>query len=389
LAYSRRQYLCFTESQDFATTIGQHVKAFEYLGGAAATCLYDNMKVVVARYEADLPIYNTRFLAFATHYGYRPLACRPRRPETKGKVERPFHYVEINLLNGRQFRSLEHLNEVTRQWLAEVADVRTHRQTQRRPIDLWAEEQPHLIPLPVHPYDVAEVVYRSVDCEGYIAYRQNQYSVPWRYVGQVLPVRITEGELIVYGRQIDEIARHRLLPRSETRQRRLDPTHRPADDRRQQYELLGRSFAEFGPVGERFLEGLLKAHRQGKAQGRKILALRAHYHHHDLAAALERALCYGAFSFQAIERILHVQAQPKTALETLADREKDRLDELLQDVSISPRATGDYQQLLFDEEAHGQEADQVSGEETDSRYPPQDPPGGLPDAEDSADGPAA
>jgi transposase len=25
LAYSRRQYLCFTESQDFATTIGQHV----------------------------------------------------------------------------------------------------------------------------------------------------------------------------------------------------------------------------------------------------------------------------------------------------------------------------------------------------------------------------
>ncbi len=83
LAYSRRQYLCFTESQDFATTIRQHVKAFEHLGGAAATCLYDNMKVVVARYESGLPVYNTRFLAFATHYGYRPLACRPRRPETK------------------------------------------------------------------------------------------------------------------------------------------------------------------------------------------------------------------------------------------------------------------------------------------------------------------
>jgi len=51
------------------------------------------MKVVVTRWEDDQPIYNTRFLSFATHYGYRPWACIPRRPETKGKVERQFHYT--------------------------------------------------------------------------------------------------------------------------------------------------------------------------------------------------------------------------------------------------------------------------------------------------------
>ena len=88
------------------------------------------MKVVVTRWEDDQPIYNTRFLSFATHYGYRPWACRPRRPQTKGKVERPFHYVEMSLLNGRSFRSLEHSNEVTRWWLANVADVRIHRTTE-------------------------------------------------------------------------------------------------------------------------------------------------------------------------------------------------------------------------------------------------------------------
>ena len=32
----------------------------------AATCLYDNMKVVVTGYDGDQPIYNTRFLAFVT-----------------------------------------------------------------------------------------------------------------------------------------------------------------------------------------------------------------------------------------------------------------------------------------------------------------------------------
>ena len=115
--------------------------------GAAATCLYDNMKVVVARYEDGEPIYNTRFLAFATHYGFRPVACRPRRPQTKGKVERPFSFIEKNLLSGREFRSLDHLNEVAAWWLAEVADVRIHRQTQRRPLDMHAEELPAPDPL--------------------------------------------------------------------------------------------------------------------------------------------------------------------------------------------------------------------------------------------------
>ena len=50
LGYSRRQYIHFTERQDFETTVRQHIAAFEHLGGVAATCLYDNMKVV-----AELP----------------------------------------------------------------------------------------------------------------------------------------------------------------------------------------------------------------------------------------------------------------------------------------------------------------------------------------------
>ncbi len=86
LGYSRRQYLRFVESQDFETTVREHIRAFEHLGGVAATCLYDNMKVVVSRYEEDEPIYNPRFLAFATHYGFRPWACQRQRPQTKGYV---------------------------------------------------------------------------------------------------------------------------------------------------------------------------------------------------------------------------------------------------------------------------------------------------------------
>ena len=83
-------------------------------------------------------------------------------------------------------------------WLAEVADVRIHRQTKARPVDRHAEEQPHLQPLPARPFDTAEVVYRTVDAEGFVVYRQNFYAAPWRLLGQTVAVRVTEDELIIY-----------------------------------------------------------------------------------------------------------------------------------------------------------------------------------------------
>ena len=41
--------------------------------------------------------------------------------------------------------------------LATTADLRIHQETQRRPIDLYPEEKPPLLPLPAHPYDAAQV----------------------------------------------------------------------------------------------------------------------------------------------------------------------------------------------------------------------------------------
>ena len=77
-------------------------------------------------------------------------------------MERPFYYVETNLLCGRDFRNLEQLNEVTAWWLAQRADVRVHSETGQRPVDRHAEELPYLLPLPAQPYDLAQVVYRHV-----------------------------------------------------------------------------------------------------------------------------------------------------------------------------------------------------------------------------------
>ena len=147
------------------------------------------------------------------------MGLSPVAASYQGKVERPFNFVETNLLNARTFRSLEHLNQVAAQWLETIADVRDHRTTKRRPIDLWEEEREHLRQLPDHPYEVTEVVYRMVNAEGMVQWRANWYPVPWHLIGRLLPVKATEGELIVYDHHIEECARHDLFPRSVTGQR--------------------------------------------------------------------------------------------------------------------------------------------------------------------------
>jgi hypothetical protein len=368
LSYSRRQYLCFTERQDSETTLRQHVRAFEYLDGVAASCLYDNFKVVVQRWEDGYPVYNTRFLAFAAHYGFRPSACRPRRPQTKGKVERAFYYAEKSLLNGRTFRSLEHLNEVTRWWLANVADVRVHRKTKKRPIDAYAEERPHLLPLPKHHYDTALVVYRVVRPEGWIDFRQNHYSVPWRYIGELLPVRVTEDELLVYNAQLDVVAKHALLARHVSGLTQTDPAHRPPRSQRVQIEQLQQRFAELGEVALRFLQGLLRRQRYGRHQAVRVLSLLRTWHREDVLAAMDRAVRYHAYSLNSLERILAVQATPKTPWPTFDEHSQQWLEDLSATDAVEPRHSGEYQQLLF-----GDQDEQDVEDETPRKPPAEDP----------------
>lgn len=368
LGYSRRQYLRFVESMNYETTVREHIRAFEHLGGVPAECLYDNQKVVVNCWEDDQPIYNGRFLSFAAHYGFRPVACRPRRPQTKGKVERPFHYVETSLLNGRTFHTLAHLNQTCDTWMSQTADVRCQRTTGQSPLERHALERPYLLPLPARPFEPMPVIYRCVGVEGWISYQRNNYSVPWKLIGQLLPLRATETELLIYDVQFKEIARQPLFPRTVTGQCCVQPAHRPGENTQERETLLRERFAELGPSARKFLEGLLQQ-RNGKNQAQGVLALLGTYRRKDWLAALERALSFGAFSRVAVERILATLAQPKSILETLAEQVQPPV---LPFDPVPPRAATEYQSLFNPEtDNNGQES--KDSDDTD-RPAPADPP---------------
>ena len=373
LGYSRRQYLRFVESMDLVTTLRHHVQAFHHLGGAARVCLYDNFKAVVLRHDADGVFYNPKFLAFATHYGFRPQACRVRRPQTKGKVERKFFYVETSLLNGRTFDTLEHLNEVTAWWLQNMADVRVLRDFKEAPLQRHQREQPHLLPLPRCDFDTALVVYRHVNVEGFITHRLNLYSVPWSYIGQVLPVRVTDNEVIIYSVRLEEIARHPLTPGTVTGVRQQTKSHHPAADPDQREQLLRQRFSELGPTAVQFLGGLFAQQIQGKLQAQQLLALLAHYRRDDVRAAFERAVRFGAFSLAAMRRILAATAKPRPLLEELADLQRESLDPLLRDNPVTPRPTSDYQHLLSSPDEESVDEKPIEEKPPDEQPPPDKP----------------
>jgi hypothetical protein len=177
-------------------------------------------------------------------------------------------------------------------------------------------------------------------------------------------VRVTENELIVYGPDVKEIARHELFPSGVTSQKRSVPEHSPGRDLRQKRELLEQRFAEFGPDGVLFFHELLRTRRHAKDEAVRVLRLLTIYRREDLASALERAVRYRAFSWSAVERIVATQAKPRSAMESLAIEAQEHLDEILRQTPLTPRSTAEYQPLL-EETVNGDEDEKDGGEDDD------------------------
>jgi hypothetical protein len=180
LGHSRMLWGRFVLHQDLQTLLRCHTAAFEALGGVPEQILYDRMRTVFNREDPETShiIYNRTLLAFASHYGYLPKACKAYRAKTKGKVERPFRYIREDFFLGRSFRHLDDLNGQFRQWLDQVANMRTHATTKRVVAEHFAEERPTLRPLTAGTFQAVLRLERRITRDGMVSVDGNLYSVP-------------------------------------------------------------------------------------------------------------------------------------------------------------------------------------------------------------------
>jgi transposase len=345
LRYSHRKYYGFYTAADLHALMDGHVQAFTVFGAVARKCKYDNQKTVVLRWEGRQPIYNLRFIDFAAYYEFQAEACRPYHPDDKPGVERSFYELEMSFFNGRTFRDLDDLKAQLAHWQATVCDVRVHKKDKRTPLELFEEERAHLLPLPIHHYDTARVIYRVCDTEGYVAWKGNRYGVPTEHVTDLLPVRVTQSEIVIYATDLSCVARHELHPPG-ARDDVPAPGHRPALRRGADLDLLRQAFRDLGEPAERFLQGVEAAQPRSAAyHARLVLHLRERFSTRDLVAALAHAVQFGAFDHRSIERILAARAAPRSLDEYVAEAMAKKLATVLGENDTEPRELQEYDQL--------------------------------------------
>ncbi|MGH8880403.1 MAG: IS21 family transposase, partial [Stackebrandtia sp.] len=171
-----------------------HVAAFAHLGGVPGRIRYDNLKPAVVRVLRGRDrAESERFIALRSHYGFDSFFCIPGKDgaHEKGGVEAEIgRFRRRHLVPVPDVASLAELSQLIA--AADVAD--DARVITGRPITVgaaFAAEAPQLIPLPAEPFDPARMLTARVDARARVCVRQCYYSVPARFAGRRLTVRLS------------------------------------------------------------------------------------------------------------------------------------------------------------------------------------------------------
>ena len=194
LSHSGRAFHMAFGNQAQESFLEGHVRAFEHFDGVPGMIRYDNLKPAVVRVLRGRDrTESERFIALRSQYGYDSFFCIPgvEGAHEKGGVEgeigrfRRRHLVPVPAVG-----SLAALNEL----IADADALDDGRVITGRPVTVgaaFAAETAQLLALPAEPSDPARLLQARVDNRSRVSVRQSFYSVPVRYVGRRLGVRLT------------------------------------------------------------------------------------------------------------------------------------------------------------------------------------------------------
>lgn len=280
-------------------------EAIAYFGGAAATCMIDNTHVVVAAGSGAAMIPAPEMAAFAERYGFVFKAHEKGDANRSARVEAPFWRIERGFLTGAQFSDWSELNQRARS-ACEAWNAKFSRKLHASRRELFAVEQPHLKPLPLHVPEVYQLYTRIVDAEGYVNVNRIRYSAPYRLIGRALEVRETLQRVDLY-EGARRVASHARVP-GPVDIRVTDPLHRPprgqGPSRHRQVapEELEMLKMEARVAG--YLQGLKQQIGDRRAPLRRLLSMLQDYPRAAFLAALEAAEHYRLFDLDRLERMV-------------------------------------------------------------------------------------
>ena len=193
LSYSRMHFVYFhPEPFTTGTAIKAHEYAFRYFGGRTQTIMYDQDRVFVVSENLGNIIFVPEFEEYVNTVGYSVVLCRPRDPQTKGKVECFVKYVKENFLEGRIFTGIDSLNSAALTWLDIEANGTYNYETKRIPREAFMEEAATLAKVPYRGNYANNI--RNVSSKYDVTYQGSRYGLPKDKVRVKEAVRIEEDE---------------------------------------------------------------------------------------------------------------------------------------------------------------------------------------------------
>lgn len=216
LSYSGRAvHLVYATASQEAFLEG-HVEAFTVLGGVPSVHIrYDNLKPAVKQVLFGRSrVEPARWASFKSWYQLSAFYCAPGEDgaHEKGGVEHEGgRFRRKHLVPPPAAEALAERNER----LAAIDVAEDARRIRRRPTSIgfdFEQEQARLRPLPAKDFDCGIDLMPTVARNSRITVRQGYYSVPAKFIGTEVRVRLRANELWVFdGRQV--VARHPRLTR--------------------------------------------------------------------------------------------------------------------------------------------------------------------------------
>ena len=199
LAYSRYLFLIFTLSQAMGSFLRCMDQALHFFGGLTLVDVFDNMKTVVLERTGHHVRFHPRFAEYARIRGFAIHACTPRRPTEKPYVERPIGTIRTRFWPGRHPTDLFDLNVQGTKWRDDIFNNLINEETGKVPSLVFKnEEQKLLKPVPEAFFDTDDLVSTGVSKTFRVDFDRNDYTVPWRLVGQSVLVRGNEQEVSIF-----------------------------------------------------------------------------------------------------------------------------------------------------------------------------------------------
>ena len=263
LSYSRMKYYAYSLTIGTEDVIRAIEEAIHFFGGAATELIFDNAKQMVIIHKKNGVVgYNEKFLLFCGLYGIEPSACQSYRARTKGKVEKPFYYIQEHLLRGLEVKGFSEFTDLLTKFTTH-SNARIHSALKQAPEERFLQEKEALTPIPsFEPTVLYSPLPRTVSNDGYISYCGLFYPVSMDYCLKDLCIEPVFGRKIrIYDSSCRLVEEHEVRMDDKV----VRPPHPEHERKNQEFKekkekkrskIVQKFIEMFGEIGTVYMEGL-------------------------------------------------------------------------------------------------------------------------------------